>query len=181
MLPLDDPRWRTLQGGYKIDYNPTPALRRLQSGEDAWDELWEELHHQGDIGVASYAAVPHLVRIGKSLPSRDWNLYGLVSTIEIERHRKSNPPVPDWAAESYREAWHDLLEVALADLKTIDDAETIRSILGVLALAKGELQLGALMAHSDSSEIAEILENRAAWSELYNQPSGVSGERESLS
>jgi len=166
-LPLDDPKWKTLQGGYKIHYDPTPALRRLEAGEDAWDELWEELHHQGDIGEASYAAVPHLVRIGKSLPSRDWNLYGLVSTIEIERHRKTNPALPAWLAESYQAAWHELLEVALDDLKRINEPESVRSILGVLALAKGELQLGAVIAHSDSSEIAEILEEYTAWSELY--------------
>jgi hypothetical protein len=167
MLSLDDPKWKSLQGGYKIDYDPTPALRRLESGDDVWDELWDELHHQGDLGEASYAAVPHLVRIGKSLPSRNWNLYGLVSTIEIERHRKSNPPLPDWTKESYHAAWHNLLEVALVDLKKTNDAETIRSILGVIALAKGELELGALIAHSDLSEITEILEDRAAWSELY--------------
>ncbi len=166
-MPLDDPRWKTLQGGYKIPYDPTPALRRLEAGEDAWDELWDELHHQGDIGEASYAAVPHLVRIGRSLPSRDWNLYGLVSTIEIERHRKTNPALPAWMAESYRAAWHELLEVALEDLTSSNEPESVRSILGVLALAKGELQLGALIAHSDSSEIAEILEEYTAWSELY--------------
>jgi|LAHU01.1.fsa_nt_gb N-acetylglutamate synthase-like GNAT family acetyltransferase len=37
---------------------------------------------------AFYAAVPHLVRSSKSLPSRDWNLYALASRIEVERHRK---------------------------------------------------------------------------------------------
>jgi hypothetical protein len=33
----------------------------LQSNTDsskAWDELWNELHHQRDVGEASYAAVP---------------------------------------------------------------------------------------------------------------------------
>ena len=90
MLPLNDPRWNTLAGGYKTPYDPSDALRRIEAGKDAWDELWQELHHQGDVGEASYAAVPHLVRIAKLLPRRDWNFYGLVSTIEVERHRKSN-------------------------------------------------------------------------------------------
>lgn len=92
MLSLGDPRWDELTGGYKVPYDPSAALSRLERGEVAWDELWEELHHQGDAGAALYAAVPHLVRIGRSSPKRDWNLYGLVSMIEIERHRKLTSP-----------------------------------------------------------------------------------------
>jgi hypothetical protein len=34
----------------------------------------------------------------------DWNLYALVSTIEIERHRKTNPPIHDWLESSYKRA-----------------------------------------------------------------------------
>src|SRR5262245_28637188 len=112
MLSLDDPRWRELIGGYKIPYDASGALKRLERGEDAWDDLWEDLHHQGDVGEASYAAVPHLIRIGRMLPKRDWNLYALVSCIEVERHRKTNPPLPDWLVESYQQAMRELLELA---------------------------------------------------------------------
>ncbi len=171
MLPLDDPRWSELAGGYKTPYDPSAALRRLENGENTWDELWQELHHQGEVGEASYATVPHLVRIGKLLPRRDWNLYGLVSTIEIERHRKSNPPLPKWLAKAYTHAWQDLLELGLRDLHNIKDRETVRSILGAIALAKGEVMLGALISHSDDSEIEEILEQYNAWSELYSERS----------
>jgi hypothetical protein len=171
MLPLDDPRWCELDGGYKMPYNPSDVLRQLECGENVWDELWQELHHQGDVGEASYAAVPHLVRIGKLLPRRDWNLYGLVSTIEVERHRRSNPPVPKWLANEYRQALEDLLELALSDLQHVKDRETIRSILGAIALAKGEVMLGALISHSDDSEIEEVLEQYDAWSELYSERS----------
>jgi hypothetical protein len=140
------------------------ALAQLERGENVWDELWQELHHQGDVGDASYAAVPHLVRIAGTFSQRDWNLYGLVSTIEIERHRKSNPPL---LAESYRAAWQQLLTVALGDLRDSQDGPTLRSILGAVALAKGDLKLGALVSYSDDSEITEILEQRDAWSEAY--------------
>jgi hypothetical protein len=66
MLDFDDSRWKGLKGGYRIPYDPRPVLRNLEEGKDlsdAWSELWDELHHQGDVDVASYAAVPHLVRI----------------------------------------------------------------------------------------------------------------------
>jgi hypothetical protein len=167
MLPLDDAKWSELMGCYKAPYDPSDALRRLENGEDVWDELWQELHHQGDVGEASYAAVPHLVRIAKSLPCRDWNFYGLVSTIEIERHRKSNPPIPTWLAPAYADAIRRFLELAIRDLPHVDNRDTVRSILGAIALGKGELKLGALISRSDDSEINDILNQYEAWSELY--------------
>jgi hypothetical protein len=167
MMPLDDPRWAELKGGYKVPYDASAPLRRLEAGEDVWDELCQELHHQGDVGEASYAALPHLVRIAQALPDRDWNFYGLVSTIEVERHRKSNPPLPSWLAEDYAAAMRDVLDLALGDLRGSEDPAIVRSILGAVALAKGDLKLGALISHSDDSEITEILEDYDAWSELY--------------
>ena len=167
MLPLNDPRWNTLAGGYKTPYDPSDALRRIEAGKDAWDELWQELHHQGDVGEASYAAVPHLVRIAKLLPRRDWNFYGLVSTIEVERHRKSNPLLPGWLVQDYKEAMAGMLEFALADLRRVTDRATVLSILGATALAKGYVTLGAMISHSDESKIVEVLDKYDAWTELY--------------
>ncbi len=169
MLPLDDPRWSNLAGGYKTPYDPSDALRRLEAGEDVWDELGQELHHQGDVGEASYATIPHLVRIAKSLTRRDWNFYGLVSTIEVERHRKSNPILPRWLVSDYKEAMAEMLELALADLRGEADRATILSILGAVALAKGYVTLGAMISHSDDSEIVEVLDQYDAWTELFKE------------
>jgi hypothetical protein len=167
MLSLDDPRWKELRGGYRVPYDASPALARLERGEDAWGELWQELHHQGDLGEASYAAVPHLVRIAESSGSRDWKFYGLISTIEVERHRKTNPSVPGWLAEDYRRAWCKALELAAEDLHHQRDTTTMRSILGAVALGSGHLKLGAWIAFADESEIDEDLQAKSAWLELY--------------
>jgi hypothetical protein len=167
MLSLDDPRWAELKGGYRVPFDAVPLLVRLERGENVWDELWDELHHQGDVGEASYAALPHLVRIAAGFPHRDWNVYSLASTIEVERHRKSNPPVPDWLAGAYQAAWDNLLELAVDDIRRAQDRLMFRSILGAVALAKGDLKLGALIAYSDESEIDEILERYDAWSALF--------------
>jgi hypothetical protein len=172
MLSYDDPKWRELKGGYKVLYDPTPALKKLESGTDssnAWNELWQELHHQGDVGEASYAAVPHLVRIHQANRSLDWNLYALASTIEIERHRKTNPPLPDWLAKSYRDAWATLLELAIDDLKQANEDTSIQALLGAIAIGKGMLKLGAVISNFTDDELLEILEQYDSWVELYNE------------
>ena len=172
MISLDDPKWEDLAGGYKVPYDPRPAIRALEAGnsvDDAWDELWNELHHQGDVGEASYAAVPHLVRIQQAKSSVDWNLYALISTIEIERHRTSNPPLPDWLAAAYQQAWRQVIDLASRDLKKTDESLAVTAILGALAIAKGLLKLGAFISYSDEDEVDEYAEGHLAWSEIYSE------------
>lgn len=57
-----------MEGGYRLPYDPRPALDRLATVDvaAAWAELWQELYHQGDVGEASYAAVPELVRLHRA-------------------------------------------------------------------------------------------------------------------
>ena len=167
MLPLFDSKWTSLLGGYQVPYDPSDALSRLEQGQDAWPELWDELHHQGDLGVASYAAVPQLVRIASRADRRDWNFYGLVSTIEVERHRTSNPPLPDWLTDDYDAALRQMQRLALHDLPQVADPITVRTLLAALALCKGQAKLGALLAGLDDSELDELVDDRLAWDELY--------------
>src|SRR4051812_37118099 len=104
MLDFNDDRWSTLKGGYRIPFDPRPLLKRLEVESDTkvvWEELWRELHHQGDVGEASYAAVPHLVRIYRQRKRTDWNTYAMVTVIELAREEGSNPPVPEWLSQDY--------------------------------------------------------------------------------
>jgi hypothetical protein len=168
MLSLNDPIWQELQAGYRVPYDASKALIRMENGESVWDELWAELHHQGDVGVASYAAIPHLVRISATGAERDWNLYALAATIEIERRRKSNPPIPDWLEPSYRKAWGIITDMALSDLGSKLNELTLRSALSVVAIGRGQLKLGALLNHFDMPEIDDYVESRLSWSTLYS-------------
>jgi hypothetical protein len=167
MLSLTDPIWRQLDGGYRTPYDASTALAQMERGESTWEEFWEELHHQGDVGVASYAVIPQLVRISEERRTSDWNLYALAATIEIGRHRKNNPPLPAWLAPSYKSAWEALLKLALADLAGKPDELMLRSALSVVALGRGDVKLGALLNHADTDEIADYVEDNLAWSSLY--------------
>lgn len=169
MLSLEDEKWKDFHGGYRIPYDASVPLRSMQDGIDVWDELWNELHHQGDVDVASYAAVPHLVRIAGGAAHRDWNFYGLLAIIEIERHRKVNPLIPAWLSADYDGALVKASALALADMDCEQDSVTTRASLAVLTLAKGELKLGAMLSGLDTSELDEWLEERLAWSKLYEE------------
>ena len=88
MLPLDDLRWPTYVGGYHEAYDASEALGRLMANErvdEAIVELGNELCHQGDLGSASYAAVPWLVEFLHRSPLLNWRIAGLVLTIEFGR------------------------------------------------------------------------------------------------
>lgn len=92
-----------LIGGYGVPYDPFPALKILPaSREDAIAELWENLYHQGDVGVASYAAVPTLIEAGE---------LSLVGAIEVARHDERNPDLPVEFAEEYLEALRKALMI----------------------------------------------------------------------
>ena len=162
MLALEDARWTQLKGGYRVPYDVRPALSRLESGRDTaavWEELWQELYHQGDVGEASYAAIPHLVRIHRLLGSGDWNTYAIAATVELARSAERNPPLPDWLTKGYKLAWQELAETGLAEIRRATDPETVRSILSVLALWKGLEASGRLLVDFTEDELVEM-ENR---------------------
>jgi hypothetical protein len=126
-----------------------------------WQELWQELHHQGDVGEASYAALAPLVRMYTGRGQPDWNIYALAVTIELARNAGANPPVPSWLAEDYWGAWKKLEAQALAELPAANDDDLVVSILATLALAKGKRTL-AQMAVLTEDEREEML-NEFGW------------------
>jgi hypothetical protein len=98
---------------------PRSLLAQLESEQTrktAWHELWEELHHQGDVGEASYASVPHLVRIHRTSGVVDWNTYAIVAIIELARGKDNNPEVPTWLEEDYLRAIRELAEIGAAEI-----------------------------------------------------------------
>nr|WP_246748589.1 hypothetical protein [Rhizobium setariae] len=137
-----------------------PALRRLETGDvdAAWKELWNNLHHQGDVGTASYAAVPEIVRIAVELDFRDWNAYALVATIDECRLDDGNPELSPSAGMPYFAALTKLAEKGASEILASDDALLTRSILAVLAFAKGASHVGsfALLATDEQEELLAI-------------------------
>jgi hypothetical protein len=161
MLSFEDPRWKGLNGGYRTAIDLRPILQRLESDRDAneaWHEVWQELYHQGDVGEGSFAAVPHLVRIHRLRGVADWNTYALAATIELARGRDGNPDVPPWARDSYDEALRELGQMGLQELSRASDQETVRSILGLLAIVHGARTYGRIFVEFSEDEVLELEE-----------------------
>jgi hypothetical protein len=159
MFSLDDDRWTLLAGGYKSPFDPRPALAKLSNRQDeaaAWEELWEELHHQGDVGEASYAAIPELVRIHRSQGSANWNLYAMTAIIELARTESGNPEVPEWLREDYFRSIHELAEMGAKEIWSADDPETIRAVLSVIAIAKGLRTHGKFLVEYSEDEVSAL-------------------------
>jgi hypothetical protein len=138
MLSLHDERWQSLAGGYRQVFDPRPMLLKLEADTDtksAWNELWEGLHHQGDVGTASYAAVPQLVRIYRTKENIDWNTYAMVATIELAREDSNNPVMPKWLENDYFRAIHELAEFGAGQVLSSRNQEEIRGILSIIALS----------------------------------------------
>jgi hypothetical protein len=167
MLRVEDPRWLELTGGYRTPYDPRPAIAKLESGTDieaAWNELWQQLHHQGDVGEASYAAVPHLVRIYCQRGTTDWNTYAMVATIELARgerldpptNKRQNPEVPEWLREGYFQAIASLAETGMKELERVQDPYDLRGILCIIALQKGARTYARILMNYSEEEILDM-------------------------
>ena len=163
-MTLDDNLWKKLQGGYKTIYDASIPLRQLEGTEDkekikeVFDELWNELHHQGDVGLASYLALPQLVRIGKSKGLFDWNLLGLCSVIEQQRQLADNPPLPAEFREYYESGLKELKQFVLANIDSEKDKTTFRIALSALATSSGNIKLGKAIMELDDDVMNEFLE-----------------------
>ena len=107
ILALDSPRWLELTHAYGPATDIPPLLRDLEGfpksrgSDEPWFTLWSSLCHQGDVYPASFAAVPHIVRVLASAPTRaDASFFQLPACIEIARFRKSIA-VPSDLHEAY--------------------------------------------------------------------------------
>jgi len=165
MLNLDDERWSELNGGYRMPFDPRPLFEKLESGVDekaTWEGLWNELHHQEDVGEASYASVPHIVRIQRGKMSCGWNAFAIVAVIELARNEKRNPDIPEWLADGYFRAIQDLADLGAAQVMRTEDPDTTRSVLSVIALARGLRIHGKFLLNYSDEEM--LLIDSGEWS-----------------
>lgn len=162
MLDLNDQRWKELDGGYRIPFDVSVPLIKLENNvedsESIWSELWENLYHQRDVGVASYAAIPHIVRITRNQKLLDWNPFALTVAIELVRGTGRNPELPDWLRGDYTQALRNMAAYACEQMNQDWDASFLRSALSLIAIVKGNRDLAELIFGIDEGEERKALE-----------------------
>ncbi len=176
-LALDDVRWGKLLGGYRIPYDPRPALQSLERGENvegAWQELATELYHQGDVGEASYATVPHLVSIHERRGVPDWNTYALVAMIEEGRQAPQNPVLSEELRNAYDDAWRKLVQIGLQELEMANEPLLVSCIIAIVAMGKGQYHLGRFAVLFDEAERKRLFKSEG-WSSDPNRHAAVTG------
>ena len=138
-FPLNDSRWKELKSGYRITYDARPLIQRFASGSEnqaCWNEVWDELHHQGDVDTAAYATLPHLISIYEKREV-DPYLFHFAATVASEAGERDNPLVPDFLRNSYNEGLDHLFERGLVGLKSKLTLVNVRMILAFLACQRG--------------------------------------------
>ena len=77
---------------------------------------------------------------------------------KLARGKGKNPEVPDWLQPDYDLALKDIAQYGLENLNEEWDTETLQSVLGLVAILKGNRDLGELIFEIDANDAKELLE-----------------------
>jgi hypothetical protein len=156
-LPLDSPLWNELSHAYGSAGDIPALLIKLESfpesndySDEPWFSLWSALAHQGDVYPASFAAVPHVVRILASNPSNANHQFFLFrSCVEIDRHRRSMP-IPTELESDYLNSLSRLHSLAVDALARRGDLTVDHAVNAAIAVTEGRLEVAAVLLDDGS-------------------------------
>jgi hypothetical protein len=163
MLSLDSPVWSTLRHAYGSASDVPELLRQLESfpksegNAEPWFSIWSALAHQGDVYTASFAAVPHVIRIVSSDPSAASFVYfQFPAWVEICRQRHAMD-VPDDLAGDYFTSLTTLGSLVCAVIDRAWDRDFLVCALAALAVSKGFAVVGEAIQELDDSTAEAFL------------------------
>ena len=142
MLSLDSPQWKQLQHAYGSAADTPELLRQLETfpssqGEsEPWFSIWSSLAHQGDVYSASFAAVPHVIRVLTIDPTKaSEDYFHFPAWVEICRYRKGMT-VPDDLLPAYLEGLNKLPQLAAVSASRDWSGSMAVSALAAIAVSK---------------------------------------------
>jgi len=164
MLSLDSPEWAQLKHAYGSASNIPDLLRRLdtfpaaEGQQEPWFSIWSALAHQGDVYPASFAAVPHVVRVLSTAPERaTFSFFQFPAWVEICRHR-NNIEVPPDLLSAYSEALSQLPGLVSAVANQPWDEGFLRCALSAISAAKGFPAVAEAVMELDPQVTKEFME-----------------------
>lgn len=165
MLALDDPRWKDLRHAYGDAADVPELLQALalstepiaDSEKEPWFSLWSRLCHQGDVYTASYAAIPHIVRIASEATGPiEPSFFQLPAAVEIARQTGRGPEIPEADADDYHRAIGRLIENASLHRNEAWDQSMLLSVAAAQAVAKGHVGVAEALLNLDDDWISKI-------------------------
>lgn len=164
MLSLESPKWSELVHAYGAASDIPDLLRQLETlpptdGEtEPWFSIWSSLAHQGDVYSASFAAVPHVVRILALAPGKaDFSYFQFPAWVEICRQKKA-VPIPKELEADYFSALQRLPSLVAAAADREWDDVFLSSVLSAIAASKGFGSMAEAVQELNSSVAEEFLE-----------------------
>ncbi len=167
MMALEDERWSSLSDAYGPASGIPKLLRQaealpedLNGDAEPYFSLWSALCHQSDIYSASYAALPHLVRIVGENPARfRWTLLSLAQAIEVARLEGRGPPIPDNLRAAYEGALNQVPTIAARLLTGSLTELELRVVLSCCASAKGFAALSEAINELTPDMVTRLLDD----------------------
>ncbi len=165
MLALDDPLWHQLQHAYGPASDIPDFLRQLRESigartdrRELWHNLWGSLCHQESTYSASYAAVPHIIRLAiEAAAPVDFDYFALPVMIEVGRRKGLGPEVPEMLAGSYQDTLARLGEAVQLRWNDPWDRYMLRSAAAAQAVAKGDIEFAEAVMNMDDDWISRIV------------------------
>lgn len=148
MLPLDSPLWSQLEHAYGSAADTPHFLHQLESHVDSespeadpWFSLWSSLCHQGDVYEASFAAVPHVLRIAEAHPTRfSSSFLQFPACVEFFR-LKAGAKIPAELVGAYNSALQRIPAIVAAASVRKWDEVFLRCALSALAASRGQAEI----------------------------------------
>lgn len=145
MISLDDKRWSELCDAYGSAGRIPDLIKQCEAlpNDDGYEtepyfSLWSALCHQGDVYPASYAALPHLVRIVGENPGKfRWTMMSLMQAIEAARLEGRGPVISEDLKPAYMAALNRVVVVSSQLLANNLNELELRAVLSCVASAKG--------------------------------------------
>jgi hypothetical protein len=96
------------------------------------------LHHQGDIGEASYALVAHLPAVLERAGKPVAQALAFAAVVEQQRCVPRNPPLPPELDHCYHKALRELLTISTTTWPTSAPAELVSAYSSLFAIVSGQ-------------------------------------------
>jgi hypothetical protein len=121
--------------------------------------VWEELHHQGDVGEASYALVPYLVEYQSRRRELDEQVFHYCVVVDLAQPENKNPPIPPELEFSYAMAIRKLPVIGAELLRRGCPEAVVMGVAAATALAAGHRVLARAYIDFGRPDALEYLRN----------------------